>query len=108
MPWRQEPKKGAASCDKLRVVASKRSSADSRMGQPGPSNVGSLLAKGPQGLAVREGVPGELKHLSTPRKGNHSPSSGERTGKSLNRHIERWVGVVGLDRRKPESYQSDL
>jgi hypothetical protein len=24
MPWHQEPKKGAASCDKLRVVASKR------------------------------------------------------------------------------------
>src|SRR3990172_10608206 len=29
--------------------------------------------------------PGELKHLSTPRKGNDSPSSGERTGKSPNR-----------------------
>jgi hypothetical protein len=84
MPWRQEPKKGAASCDKLRVVASKRSSADSRMGQPGPSNVGSLLAKGPQGLVAREGLPGELKHLSTPRKREYSLSSGERKGSSPN------------------------
>ena len=28
--------------------------------------------------------PGELKHLSTPRKRDHSLSSGERTGNSLN------------------------
>ncbi len=27
---------------------------------------------------------GEVKHLSTPRKGNYSLSSGERKGKSLN------------------------
>ncbi len=45
-------------------------------------------------------APGELKHLSTSRKGNHSPSSGERTGKSLNHHIVRCDGVVGLGTRE--------
>jgi len=30
------------------------------------------------------GAPGELKHLSTPRKRKDSPSSGERTGRSPN------------------------
>ena len=48
--------------------------------------------------------PGELKHLSTPRKGKQncdSPSSGERKGKSLNRYGGKawWRchnGVVGV------------
>ena len=34
---------------------------------------------------IAGGQPGELKHLSTPRNRNHSPSSGERTGRSPNR-----------------------
>ena len=48
------------------------------MGQPGWSS--------PVARAMRE-EPGEVKHLSNPRKRNRrdSPSSGERTGKSLNR-----------------------
>ena len=32
----------------------------------------------------REGTPGELKHLSSPRKRKNSVSSGERTRTSLN------------------------
>ena len=34
---------------------------------------------------IAGGQPGELKHLSTPRNRNDSPSSGERTGRSPNR-----------------------
>ena len=43
-------------------------------------------------------APGELKHLSTPRKRDHPRSSGERTGGSLNhdRAKEAAVAVVGL------------
>ena len=45
------------------------------------------------------GAPGELKHLSTQRNRNNSPSSGERTGRSPNRSQ---TGVVGPDNREPE------
>ncbi len=38
--------------------------------------------------------PGELKHLSSPRKRDHSVSSGERTRKSPNRYT-MYSGVVG-------------
>jgi hypothetical protein len=34
-------------------------------------------------------APGELKHLSTPRRRKDSPSSGERTGRSPNRGGDR-------------------
>ncbi len=48
--------------------------------------------------AARRRAPGELKHLSTPRKRNHPRSSGERTGVSRNhdRAKEAAVAVVGL------------
>ena len=44
-------------------------------------------------------APGELKHLSTPRKRKHPRSSGERTGVSPNhdRGKEAAVAVVGLE-----------
>ncbi len=38
MPWHQEPKKDVTSCEKLRVGANIRQSADIRMGQPGYGN----------------------------------------------------------------------
>ena len=77
-------------------------SADIRMGQPSM-----LEAWNPKG-----GKPGELKHLSTRRKRKQFsdfPSSGERTGKSLNflhvidysRCVERVVGLLS------ESVSSD-
>ena len=39
--------------------------------------------------------PGELKHLSTRRKRNDFPSSGERKGSSPNPRGESLLGVVG-------------
>ena len=39
--------------------------------------------------------PGELKHLSTRRKRDDSPSSGERKGNSPNRPVRR-TGLQGL------------
>ena len=35
MPWRQEPMKDVAGCEKLRGVASRHRSGDVRMGKPG-------------------------------------------------------------------------
>jgi hypothetical protein len=54
------------------------------MGQPAGGDTPALLL-------WWERAPGELKHLSTPRKRKDSPSSGERTGRSPNR-----VGVRSL------------
>jgi hypothetical protein len=48
--------KGVVSCDKLRVAANKRKSEDSRMGKPGPSNVGSSPAEFIGGLKATEGT----------------------------------------------------
>ena len=41
MPRHEEAKKDVASCEKPRVGAHNHISVDIRMGQPGPSNVGS-------------------------------------------------------------------
>jgi hypothetical protein len=48
------------------------------MGQPARGDTRALLGN-------QERAPGELKHLSTPRRRKDSPSSGERTGRSPNR-----------------------
>jgi hypothetical protein len=40
------------------------------------------------------GAPGELKHLSNPRKREHSLSSGERKGNSPNPHCVKPVSVA--------------
>ena len=56
--------------------AGSRRSGGLRMGQPARGD-----ARAP---AVTRGAPGELKHLSTRRKREDSPSSGERTGRSPN------------------------
>ena len=58
------------------------------MGQPGWTS--------PVTCAMQE-EPGEVKHLSNPRKRNRrdSPSSGERRGNSLNpRHVKTAVVVL--------------
>ena len=53
---------------------------------------------------VSRGEPGELKHLSTQRKRDHSLSSGERKGKSLNHlGLLRWgcrAWHTGVTKRK--------
>ena len=56
---------------------------DSRMGKPGRGHTLSLR---------EEREPGELKHLSSPRKREDSASSGERKRKSLNQRT-RAVGL---------------
>jgi hypothetical protein len=39
MPWHQAPKKDVASCEKLRVAASRHRTVDIRMGKPGERKV---------------------------------------------------------------------
>ena len=66
MPWHQEPKKDVVSCEKLWGVASKRRSIDIRMGKPGGRKVPSLYT---ESIGIQR-EPGELKHLSSRRRGN--------------------------------------
>ena len=68
MPWHQEPKKDATSCDKLRGAAHKLRSADFRMGKPGRA----ILCQRAMNKIVVRGEPPELKHLSRARK-RHQP-----------------------------------
>ena len=66
MPRHQEAMKDVTTCDKPRGAGRKRRSVDLRMGQPGGRN-------GPSSCAESIGVggqPGEVKYLSTRRKGN--------------------------------------
>ncbi len=68
---------------KPRKASGSRCQAENR----GCPNGGTRPAVGwsPAGESIaRRGAPGELKHLSTPRKREYSRSSGERTGSSLN------------------------
>ena len=82
MPWRQVPMKGVVHCDKLRSgVCSREQPEISEWGNPA-----GVIPRHPVS-AGRE--PGELKHLSSPRKGNDSASSGERKRISPN-HISVW------------------
>jgi hypothetical protein len=66
MPRHQEAMKDVETCEKLRGVGLKRRSVDIRMGKPGgrhgPSSYAEYIGVG--------GQRGELKHLSTLRKGN--------------------------------------
>ena len=64
MPWHQEPKKDATSCDKPRGAAHKLRSVDFRMGKPGRA----ILCQRAMNKIVVRGEPSELKHLSRTRK----------------------------------------
>lgn len=80
MPWRQMPMKDVGHCDKPRGAVNKRyirgcPNEETHWCEP-PVSVHQSIVCGR--------VPWELKHLSTTRKRDHSPSSGERTGNSLN------------------------
>ena len=66
MPWHQEPKKDAISCEKPRGDASNLRSVDVRMEQSGRSNI---LSPYDESIVIR-GEPPELKHLSRGRKRN--------------------------------------
>ena len=63
MPWRREPKKGAASRESPGGAAHGPRSQGARMGEP---------SLGGQATHSCGGQPGELKHLSTPRRGNQT------------------------------------
>ena len=79
MPWHMEPTKDAASCDNPRLGAHTLRPAGLRMGEPARSSPCIPLPNSYGG----GGQPGELKHLSTRRRGNQlrdPPSSGERKG----------------------------
>ena len=80
MPWRQEPMKDVVDCEKLRGAVSERRSGDIRMGEPTQGNAWGAHA---EHIGMRR-ARGELKHLSTLRKRENSPSSGERKGRSPN------------------------
>jgi hypothetical protein len=80
MPWRQVPMKDVGHCDKPRGAVNRRYI----RGFPN----GETRCREPTALPSEyigwQGAPGELKHLSTQRKRDHSLSSGERKGKSPN------------------------
>ena len=64
MPWHQEPKKDATSCEKLRGAANTLRSVDIRMGKPGTA----IPCQRMVNKIVIRGEPPELKHLSRARK----------------------------------------
>ena len=64
------------------------------MGKPTPSHVG---------VRLRAREPGELKHLSSPRKREDSASSGERKRRSPNRSSDRGCRVLCKARRLKEN-----
>ena len=77
MPWRWRPRKDAAT----------RRNALGRRWQPEIQGCPNGATRPAHGRAPRSDpgrAPGELKHLSTPRKREDSLSSGERTGRSPN------------------------
>ena len=61
MPWRQEAMKGVGACDKLRGAGKQAMNRRCPNGETRLDEVQSPL---------RRSQPGELKHLSTRRKGN--------------------------------------
>ena len=66
MPRHQEAMKDVETCEKLRGAGLERRSVDLRIGKPGGRHGPSSYA---EYIGVR-GQRGELKHLSTPRKGH--------------------------------------
>ena len=92
MPWNLKPKKDVPDCDKPRQAVKKRYSRGFPNGETLASKTCKLCIKnGASYIGIQREL-GELKHLSTRRKRKqiptlcreHSPSSGERKGKSLN------------------------
>ena len=97
MPWRREPTKGAASRDSPGGAAHGLRSRGARMGEPSR-----------RGPATRESgrQPGELKHLSTPRRGNQTetpPVAASERGPAQTGAREKRAGAAapGLRMRRP-------
>ena len=90
----------ASAADEGRGHAAKRPGEALAAWDPGLSEWGNPPGARPgTAPAGARGAPGELKHLSTPRRREDSPSSGERTGRSPNRRggtgCRRCRGGVG-------------
>ena len=80
MPWRQAPMKAVDHCDKPRGAVNRRYI----RGLPnGETRTVNCCASANESIVCRR-ERGELKHLSTRRKRDHSASSGERTRISSN------------------------
>ena len=97
MPWRREPTKGAASRDSPGGAAHRPRSRGARMGEPSR-----------RGPATRTSgrQPGELKHLSTPRRGNQEetpPVAASERGPAQTGAREKRAGAAapGLRMRRP-------
>ena len=94
MPWRREAMKGVASCDKPRGAASRQRSGDARMGEPGWGNAQSSVAES-IGHGTRTEGTETSQYLEEKEIKRDCPSSGERTGNSLNQVRAIESGVVG-------------
>ncbi len=94
MPWRREAMKGVASCDKPRGAASRQRSGDARMGEPGWGNAQSSLTES-IGQGTRTGGTETSQYLEGKEINRDCPSSGERTGNSLNQIRAIGSGVAG-------------
>src|SRR5438477_12891014 len=93
MPWRREAMKDVASCDKPRGAASRHRSGDVRMGEPGWGNAHSSVVE----YIVhgkRTGGTETSQYLEGSESNRDSPSSGERTGSSLNQIRVNGSGVA--------------
>ncbi len=94
MPWRREAMKDVASCDKPRGAASRHRSEDVRMGEPGWGNAQSSLTEF-IGQGTRTEGTETSQYLEGKESNRDSPSSGERTGHSLNQVRAIGSGVAG-------------
>jgi hypothetical protein len=93
MPWRQEARKDAVSCEKPRRAATRVDPWVSEWGNPAGVTAGDGGPKAARGdnapgqAGGRQATPGEVKHLSNRRNRKRkvdSVSSGERSRKSPN------------------------
>ena len=100
MPWRREAMKDVASCDKPRGAASRHRSEDVRMGEPGWGNAQSSLTEF-IGQGTRTGGTETSQYLEGKEINRDCPSSGERTGNSLNQIRAIGSGVAGRSRGLP-------
>src|SRR5262249_56118399 len=105
MAWGREAMKGVASCDKPRGAASRQRSGDARMGEPGWGNAHSSVTES-IGHGTRTGGTETSQYLEGKEIKRDSPSSGERTGSSLNQIREIESGAAGRSRGEPAELPS--
>src|ERR671915_401063 len=104
MPWRREAMKGVASCDMPRGAASRHRSEGARMGEPGWGNAQSSLTEY-IGQGTRTGGTETSQYLEGKEIKRDCPSSGERTGNSLNQ--SRAIGWGGAGRLRGGTPRSE-